>query len=309
MVSGPITKPPASVDYTKVLKTDDSASTRSLVGFLVVFCGYLFGVYVLAHAVVGVGWLLRGTPEGFQDFAAKALRYELPEGLLGSHLGLASMTLICFAVVYWEHRVRPRWLISVQPGMRWRYLFACLLAACVSLNAVYWISRAGKPFEIAPPEDAWLWFVFILLASPLQAAGEEFVFRGYLMQAVGTFSRSPWIPVVFSAAIFAMMHGSQNLALFVDRLGFGLLAGGLVVLTGGLEAAIAVHIINNVFSFGYATLSGTLTQAREISVSSWATTAFDLLAYALTFGACWLIGKKMNVADRTPDFVSGAKSM
>lgn len=309
--TAPLQTPEPSVNYTRVLARDDDAgvTNKSLVGLLCVFFGYLVVVMAVAYVVVSLGWLLRGRPGTLAEFASYAMHYEYPEGLLGSHLGLATMTLICFGVVYWIHRVPPRWLVSVQPGMRWRYLLACLLVACVALNAIYWLSRIGQPFQPDLPSNASLWFSSILIASPLQAAGEEFVFRGYLMQSVGTFARSPWVSVAFSAAIFAMMHGSQNLPLFVDRLGFGLLAGGLVVLTGGLEAAIAAHVINNVFSFGYATLTGTLTQAHAISVSSWTTTGWDLAAYAITFAGCWFVGKKMNVARKTPNFVSGAKTV
>ena len=86
----------------------------------------------------------------------------------------------------------------------------------------------------------------ILLTSPLQAAAEEIFFRGYLMQALGSLVAKPWFGVVASALVFALLHGTQNLPLFVDRLAFGLLAGLLVWRTGGLEAGIAAHVVNNV---------------------------------------------------------------
>ena len=51
------------------------------------------------------------------------------------------------------------------------------------------------------------------------------------------------------SVVFALLHGTQNLPLFADRLVFGLLAGLLVWRTGGLEAGIAAHVINNVFAY------------------------------------------------------------
>ena len=95
----------------------------------------------------------------------------------------------------------------------------------------------------------------IILTSPIQAAAEEIFFRGYLMQALGSLVARPWFGVVVSSVVFALLHGTQNLPLFVDRLAFGLLAALLVWRTGGLEAGIAAHVINNVFAFLIAGLT------------------------------------------------------
>ena len=97
-----------------------------------------------------------------------------------------------------------------------------------------------------PQPGFWGFLVVIILTSPLQAAAEEIFFRGYLMQALGSLVAQPWFGVVVSAVVFALMHGVQNPALFLDRLGFGLLAGFLVWRTGGLEAGIGAHVINNI---------------------------------------------------------------
>ena len=69
------------------------------------------------------------------------------------------------------------------------------------------------------------------------------------MQALGSLVARPWFGVVVSAVVFALLHGLQNPPLFVDRLAFGLLAGWLVWRTGGLEAGIAAHVVNNVFAY------------------------------------------------------------
>lgn len=111
--TAPLQTPEPSVNYTRVLARDDDAgvTNKSLVGLLCVFFGYLVVVMAVAYVVVSLGWLLRGRPGTLAEFASYAMHYEYPEGLLGSHLGLATMTLICFGVVYWIHRVPPRWLV------------------------------------------------------------------------------------------------------------------------------------------------------------------------------------------------------
>ena len=67
--------------------------------------------------------------------------------------------------------------------------------------------------------------VVILLTTPLQAIGEEYLFRGYLLQAVGSLFGSRWVAIVATATLFALAHGAQNFPLFFDRFAFGLIAG------------------------------------------------------------------------------------
>lgn len=90
-----------------------------------------------------------------------------------------------------------------------------------------------------------LMLVLVIVLTPFQAAGEEYVFRGYLLQLVGSWTRFAWIPVVVSLPIFAAGHG-YNIWGLIDVSLFGLMAAFLVIRTGGLEAAIAVHTLNNV---------------------------------------------------------------
>ena len=53
-----------------------------------------------------------------------------------------------------------------------------------------------------------------------------------------------------TALLFALAHGLQNFPLFFDRFMFGLIAAWLVIRTGGLEAGIALHVLNNFLAFG-----------------------------------------------------------
>ena len=110
----------------------------------------------------------------------------------------------------------------------------------------------------------------VLLTTPLQAAGEEYLFRGYLLQAFGSLFRSTvGGDRACTAVLFAFAHGAQNFPLFFDRFAFGLIAGWLVTRTGGLEAGIALHILNNFLAFGLALSFGDLTSTLNVSEVSW----------------------------------------
>ena len=79
-----------------------------------------------------------------------------------------------------------------------------------------------------------------LLTSTFQAAGEEYFFRGYLLQAVGALVRSSVVAILVTTVLFTMAHGIwpwESPALFLDRFAFGLVAGLLVVhrWSGGVD--------------------------------------------------------------------------
>ena len=199
------------------------------------------------------------------------------------------------------HRFSPRVLHSVQPGFRWRFGFVALLIGFVVLTGVWLLSRIGQPLVFAPEPQVLAFLVIIVVTSPLQAAAEEYFFRGYLIQALHTTApASPLFGVVSSAAVFAVMHGTQNLPLFLYRFVFGILAGWLVLKTGGLEAGIAAHVVNNVVAYGYAALSGGVAALHAVSQIGWADLAWSLFGFAaFTAVAIWL-GARMKLATVTP---------
>ena len=95
----------------------------------------------------------------------------------------------------------------------------------------------GEPNEFTRRTRDFL--LVVLLLTPLQAAGEEYAFRGYLSRRSARSccrqpGRSRCGPC---AALRAGPRLGQEPPIFFDRLAFGLVAGMLVILTGGLEAA------------------------------------------------------------------------
>lgn len=304
---GELELPGPKVAYSGVLRIEPVSTgfMQAIGGMLVALASYALIVPLIALVVLAIGWLVRGMPGSFADFRADALSFVHIDGMIASHLAIASLVIVTMLVVRFVHHIHPRWLVSVQPGVRWRYALICALIAVIGLNAVFWASRVNDPPAWNPePGFAW-WLVVILLTAPLQAAGEEFLFRGYLLQAAGSVARSPWLAVLVSAVVFTGLHGQQNVPLMVDRFGFGLLAGALVVLTGGLEASIAAHAVNNVFAFGYAAAGGGIAAARTIQESTWEQTAWNLGAYLLVVVVAVVVGRAMRVATRTPGLESG----
>ena len=89
-----------------------------------------------------------------------------------------------------------------------------------------------------------------LLLTPWQAAAEEYAFRGWLTQNIGAYFARPLVavvvPAIVAAAAFAAAHGSPDPVVLADLAAFSLTASFLTWRTGGLEAAIVLHTVNNV---------------------------------------------------------------
>jgi membrane protease YdiL (CAAX protease family) len=158
--------------------------------------------------------------------------------------------------------------------MRWGLLLGAVLVTAVALVPIgialeEIAPTSGEELTIAPDTGWQLVALVILLTTPLQAAGEEYFFRGWLQQVVGAWCRPAWLavvlPMLLSATAFAFAHGLQNPWLFGDRFFFGLAASILVWRTGGLECAIALHVVNNLFAFGAAIATDTMTETMLIT--------------------------------------------
>lgn len=293
--------PPAGLTYPRALEGPGQDPVRLAFGAVLALSAFVLVVPLAAQALLALGWVIFGDGRTFEAYSTAASAYDLPEGLAATHLALASLLVISLLVYRFVHGRESQWLVSVQPGWRMRYLVVCLGVAVVVLNAALWASFVlGMP-DFGPAQAGWLGFLLVLLiTSPLQAIAEEVFFRGYLLQAIGSASGRAWVGIVASALLFAFFHGSQSPALFAHRFVFGLVAGWLVLRTGGLEAGIAAHVINNLFAFGYALFTGGVAATKAVSGITWAKASFDIAGFALfALVAVWL-GRRFNLATTTP---------
>lgn len=293
--------PPSGASYPTVVPRGPFLGMRVVFGVMLGFAAYAVFVPLANQGLLGLGFLLRGGGN-WTAYFTDALAYRLPDGPVAGHLALALLIPISLLLTRYVHGLKPRWLASVQPGMRWRYLAMTVVVAAVLLNAVVWAQWAlgEMPAWNEGQPGAAGFLVLIVLSSPLQAAAEEFFFRGYLLQAIGSATGRSWLGVAGSALLFAVMHGVQNPALFAHRLVFGLVAGGLVVVTGGLEAAIGAHIVNNISSYAYALFSVTVEELRMVSGISWAEAGWNILAFVVFGLAAWWLARRLNLATTAP---------
>jgi len=315
---GPVGTP--DVGYDGVHRLGAPGWWRPLVGVL--FLGSLFFVLGLM-LTLGIT-LVRGLVEARRggSFLGALDESILPDGALTpwglAYLALSLAVLVPLALAAQRllHGLRMGSLSSVAGRLRWTWLLTCCGLAVAALIATLVVSAlvpaddtAGSVSGAVAPIDAQTWWfvAVIVLLIPLQAAGEEYAFRGYLTQVFGGWFGTA-AAVLVPALLFALAHGAQDAPVFVDRFAFGLVAGILVVRTGGLEAAIAMHVLNNWFAFSLALVFGHMDDVLTPSGGSWWSLPVTLTQSLVYLGLALWLAPKLDVGRRTRGAVLAAPS-
>jgi membrane protease YdiL (CAAX protease family) len=267
--------------FLLAMRTRDWAWWRPLLGLLLISVVW----FVAATLVVGVTLLTGVAPDlAFLDLADPAV------------LLVTNLTLIVGIPAVWlawavAHGLRTGWSSSVLARLRWRLmppltlLAAGTLGVGIVLSVFAGLALGDQKITGPVPSFGWLLLV-VLLTTPLQSAAEEYLFRGYLSQTIAGWIRhpraGPVVAAVLTAALFSALHAPGDVPTFLDRFAFGLAASAVVWLTGGLEAAIVHHAINNVLVF---VLAGALGEGVATEEVPQGTGALYLLVSVLSLGA------------------------
>jgi membrane protease YdiL (CAAX protease family) len=200
---------------------------------------------------------------------------------LSDPLGLAVMLAVvammlpaALLAVRWAGRRPVGTLSSVTGRLRGRLLARCLgvgLALVVPSGLVLGLVEGGGAAPVLHRTTLPILVVGLLLV-PFQAAAEEYVFRGLAMQTVGAWLRHPAFAIVVPAPFFAVGHDYGALGQ-VDVVVFALVTGWVSWRTGGLEAAIGLHVAVNLTyvwagAFGIVDLDATDSTVAGVAVSA-----------------------------------------
>jgi membrane protease YdiL (CAAX protease family) len=200
----------------------------------------LVGLGVLASHMLGVGDQVGA--------AMTTMELDAPAFAL-MNLLLTALIPCCMLATRMVHGTPAGVMSSVTGAFRWRWFLRCcgilapLYVLYIALDLVLDPPATGRPAQWG------LLLLVVALSTPAQAAGEEYLFRGLILQNIGACFRNARLGLVvatlFSVVVFVAAHGSADLWIVID-LGFGAAACCFLAWrTGGLEAPVALHAINN----------------------------------------------------------------
>ncbi|MFD0267535.1 CPBP family intramembrane glutamic endopeptidase [Streptomyces sp. NPDC127106] len=249
----------------------------AVVGLLFVGVVVVTGVGMVAATALGA--------EAAPDDGEALLADPLVDNVLGLLVLAVAIPVVMLAVRWCGSRPAGT-LASVAGRVRWRWLGLCaavafpFIAAQLGVLMLWeWLAKGDAVFEGDAPEPAnlLLGLALFMVLIPFQAGAEEFVFRGWLPQFFGGFLRNPWPGIAVASVLFALAHGFGGWSGFFLLFYSSLWWGWLVARTGGLEAVIALHTANNVFSFGLALAFGQLADAGTAADAPWQALVVELV--------------------------------
>ncbi|MFC7487574.1 CPBP family intramembrane glutamic endopeptidase [Knoellia sp. CPCC 206453] len=233
-----------------------------------------------------------------------------PWAALVTNLLLASLIPATLIGLWVGFRRSPWRVLSVAGRMRWGWLGWCALVVA-PLWAVYLaVSWVVFDQEVLDRPEHWGALLAItLITTPLQAAGEELAFRGGLVQGVGAWFHSPVVALVvttiLSTAFFAAAHGSADPWIIIELGSLAVAGCWLAWRTGGLEAVIVLHVVNNVLIMGTGILFGGLEESfvDGTTTGSPVSAAINVAGTSLVTAALLWLARRKGVAPagwRTP---------
>lgn len=175
------------------------------------------------------------------DFAINLMQFGILLGIL-------------FVLFYFLHQRSIVTLTTARPKVDFKRIFFCfffVIAIQILLFAVsYKIDSSNIEWNLDLSKFIPLVIISLLLL-PIQIGLEEYLFRGYLMQQIGIYTKSIWIPLIITSVLFGLLHGANpevseiGFKMMIFYIGTGLFMGIMTVLDDGLELALGFHFANN----------------------------------------------------------------
>ncbi|WP_394278531.1 CPBP family intramembrane glutamic endopeptidase, partial [Microbacterium sp.] len=269
--------------------------------------------YLVVSLVLGVAlvaFIFVSDPMADPDVTLdRFLRFDVRDPLsLAVPLVSLALMIPCYLFASWiVNGGRIRLISSVAGRLRWRWMLLCAgaaLAVYLVISALSFLlpaeDTAGAEL-VAPAENSAFLasFVVLLLFVPLQSAAEEYVFRGYFMQAIGRWLKHPLWAILLPVPVFVLGHGYDPLGQTGVGI-FAIAAGWLVWRTGGLEAAIALHVVNNLVAFGFSLFGLSDVNATDTSALSLVGSVVMIGAYCAVVEWLWRKGDGRRTLRLTP---------
>lgn len=213
--------------------------------------GKVFLITVLAQFIMSflLSLIVQGISSGLEiktDVITSSVWYSLASAIL------IAVVYVCIFFFYNSSFKISNKAIRLNFNLKWHTVFICVFIGIVSLLGIQYFIGAVDDFwaliglKFSPssldPTSWGTYFVSLFALVVIPAIGEEVLFRGMILNGL-RFRFKDSIAVVFSALLFALMHGS--LQQFVYPFLLGLIMGYLVLKTKTLLSSIIVHFVNN----------------------------------------------------------------
>lgn len=232
-----------------------------------------FGIWMIINMIVFIPLAFVGGVDVMQIIVEQKNWIDIapeqdPAALLACALILISIILMLpglwFVVRYINQRAF-RTVVTASARFRMGEAlkgFLIYLVAMAVGAGVLELFAGSEPELIYDPDRFWKYVPLVLLLTPFQCFAEEVFVRGYLFQAVSTFTRLLALRLIVPALVFTMLHSSNGdwsaggIWAIVSYFTIAVYLGLVTVKTDGVEHATGIHTANNILAFTLVSTAG-----------------------------------------------------
>lgn len=161
-----------------------------------------------------------------------------PLHYIGLKKNISPLILLSVAVLLFAVQPFVSWLGQLNESIN----FGSMQKLLQEKEAIY--NRILKSFlKMNTPGDL---FINLFIMALLPAVGEELFFRGALQTVLLRMSDKPWLAILISSIVFALLHLTVFKVIPIFTL--GLLLGTVYYITRNLWYTIVIHFLNNAFA-------------------------------------------------------------
>ncbi|MBQ7446789.1 MAG: CPBP family intramembrane metalloprotease [Eubacterium sp.] len=217
---------------------------KPILVFILFIVIYLILSTLIAFAIGASGYNITGLIGGGYD----AMEVTTARGALLS-VGTVSLMLPVLAFAIFVVKDRPySSYSSARGGWNYKIFFLSMLVALIIYVIGWIISYLSGNLQPFNNQFSLIAFILVTVLVPIQCVSEEYLFRGLLMQTIGSWTRLPIFALVIQTAIFIALHPyniTGRISVGISAVVFGLCAWA----GRGLEVSSALHVVNNLFAF------------------------------------------------------------
>lgn len=256
---------------------------------IVTALGAVFYV-ILSIVVMGIGYAIGGREAMQQVMSASGYDGADMYTATGVFVNMGGVAILLLALFLASLIVKDRPFSSYSSsrgGFDFKVFFKCLLIAlvvCGTGSVLTTVLTDGFHFNNHFTIGG---FILLLILVPLQCIAEEYIFRGLATQTLGSWIKIPIIAIIVQTIIFTLGH-PYNMIGRIEIFSAGLLMGVMALLTNGLEASSAIHVVNNLVFF----LMYGFGMTHLTSEADWASVIATIVIDLIYIGILYYLKKK-----------------
>lgn len=238
--------------YLKLARQGNNQWWRYCLGTLFIwfFSGYIavsLSILVVNLAVVRIDTIAT-SDQAYLNFIATRIENVFP-------------MLAVFIVLKWLHQRHISTVISAEGKLSIKRILIGIVTCLILILLPFfidWLFGVYSWLDIVEKFglERWSWLPFIMISTIIQSAGEEFVFRGYLLQGLYLLTSRTKTAVTISSLAFVSVHYSppylasilsEGIPQLIFYFVFAVMCAVVTLKDNRIELAIGIHSGWNIF--------------------------------------------------------------